>query len=510
MKAAGVIALSASVLVVVGTQDSKRLFDDLLADYSPHRRPALAPDRPTVVHVRLSLSQLVDVDELNQVMICSVWLRQTWVDPRLRWSPAEYGEVDVLHVPAELIWTPDLVLYNAESSFNVTISTKATVHADGRVIFEPPAVARSTCLIDVRFFPFDDQLCALKFGSWNHAEERVDLRLLDGGGRDESEQGVDLSDYYPSVEWDLMTLRAVRSARKYRTGGGPFVDVTFELGLRRKSLFYTLNLLLPCVSMAALTLLVFSLPSESGEKIQLAISILVSVVFFFLLLTEMLPASGFFLPLIAKYLLFTMLLASASVFTEIFVLNLHFRKMTTHSMGRFTRWLLLGRLPPLLGLRKHKTARKAEEEDEREHPTVHVHLQRAEAANFRGRNAITRAGLSRQLCRELAGAPMDARLRRLYYSPLVIKAIENIDFIGQVLRRKHTDAEAEGEWEFAAAVLDRLFLWIFGPICVLGTLWIFAQAPLFYDRRLPYDAEAAPAIHPLEELAWEMGNLSLV
>ncbi|KAI6217967.1 Acetylcholine receptor subunit alpha-type unc-38 [Aphelenchoides fujianensis] len=490
MKAAAVIALSASILVAVGTQDSKRLFDDLLADYSPHRRPALAPDRLTVVHVRLSLSQLVDVDELNQVMICSVWLRQTWLDPRLRWSPADYGEVDVLHVPAELIWTPDLVLYNAESSFNVTISTKATVHADGRVIFEPPAVARSTCLIDVRFFPFDDQLCALKFGSWNHAEERVDLRLLDGAGRDESEHGVDLSDYYPSVEWDLMTLRA--------------------LGLRRKSLFYTLNLLLPCVSMAALTLLVFSLPSESGEKIQLAISILVSVVFFFLLLTEMLPASGFFLPLIAKYLLFTMLLASASVFTEIFVLNLHFRKMTTHSMGRFTRWLLLGRLPPLLGLRKHKTARKAEEEDERERPTVHVHLQRAEAANFRGRNAITRAGLSRRLCRELARAPMDARLRRLFYSPLVIKAIENIDFIGQVLRRKHADAEAEGEWEYAAAVLDRLFLWIFGPICVLGTVWIFAQAPLFYDRRLPYDAEAAPAIRPLEELAWEMGNLSHV
>lgn len=38
-------------------------------------------------------------------------------------------------------------------------------------------------------------------------------------------------------------------------------------------------------------------------------------------------------------------------------------------------------------------------------------------------------------------APVDERLRRLYYSPIVIKAIENIDFIGQILKKQKTDSE---------------------------------------------------------------------
>jgi hypothetical protein len=76
--------------------------------------------------------------------------------------------------------------------------------------------------------------------------------------------------------------------------------------------------------MAFLTLLVFYLPSESGEKIQISISILVSITFFFLLLTEMLPASGHKMPLIAKYLLFTMLTVSASVCVAVFGKNWQF------------------------------------------------------------------------------------------------------------------------------------------------------------------------------------------
>ncbi|KAI6174218.1 Acetylcholine receptor subunit alpha-type unc-38 [Aphelenchoides besseyi] len=521
----GFIQLFVFIKFVEGIHDSKRLFDDLIGEYNSHRRPG-SPSEQTIVHLRLSLSQIIDVDELNQVMVCSVWLRQTWFDHRLQWNESNYGGIDALPVPVELLWAPDLVLYNAETTYNVTISTKATIHSTGRVVFEPPAILRSTCQIDVRFYPFDDQICSMKFGSWSYPEKLVDLKLVDEpNDRNESANGVDISEYYPSVEWDIMTLKARRSAKHYRESEGKFVDMTFELGLRRKSLFYTLNLLVPCISMAFLTLLVFYLPSESGEKVQLSISILVSVVFFFLLLTEMLPASGFSLPLIAKYLLFTMLLASMSAVTSIVVLSLHFRQTTTNSMSSLTRWFLLVYLPPILGLRKHRWAiRKCRgdseveesdnedlDDDEKTNPTIRVHIHRIETSKngIRGRNSATRSGISRQLCRELARAPMDARLRRLYYSPVIIKAIENIDFIGQILKKKKADEDAEGELEYAAAVLDRLFLWIFGLICIVGTIWIFAYAPVFYDNRLPYDLATAPIIQPLEEVAWRMDNYTI-
>lgn len=39
--------------------------------------------------------------------------------------------------------------------------------------------------------------------------------------------------------------------------------------MRRRTLYYGLNLLIPCVLISALALLVFLLPADSGEKISL-------------------------------------------------------------------------------------------------------------------------------------------------------------------------------------------------------------------------------------------------
>jgi Neurotransmitter-gated ion-channel ligand binding domain len=40
------------------------------------------------------------------------WVEQSWYDYKLRWNPAEYGNVQMLHVPSDHIWRPDIVLYN--------------------------------------------------------------------------------------------------------------------------------------------------------------------------------------------------------------------------------------------------------------------------------------------------------------------------------------------------------------------------------------------------------------
>lgn len=39
--------------------------------------------------------------------------------------------------------------------------------------------------------------------------------------------------------------------------------------MRRKTLFYTVNLIIPCVGITFLTVLVFYLPSDSGEKVRI-------------------------------------------------------------------------------------------------------------------------------------------------------------------------------------------------------------------------------------------------
>ena len=48
----------------------------------------------------------------NQIMTTNLWVEQYWYDYKLQWDPKEYGGVDMLHVPSDHIWRPDIVLYN--------------------------------------------------------------------------------------------------------------------------------------------------------------------------------------------------------------------------------------------------------------------------------------------------------------------------------------------------------------------------------------------------------------
>jgi Neurotransmitter-gated ion-channel transmembrane region len=70
---------------------------------------------------------------------------------------------------------------------------------------------------------------------------------------------------------------------------------------------------------------VFYIPANSGEKITMGITILNSLNIFLLLVAEINPPTSLAIPLIGKYLLFTMVLVTCSIIVTVFVLNIHFR-----------------------------------------------------------------------------------------------------------------------------------------------------------------------------------------
>jgi nicotinic acetylcholine receptor, invertebrate len=165
---------------------------------------------------------------------------------------------------------------------------------------------------------------------------------------------IDLTDFYRSVEWDIMEVPAQRNVRKYTCCPQTYPDITFLITLRRKTLFYTVNLIIPCVGISFLTVLTFYLPSDSGEKVALCISILLSLTVFFLLLAELIPPTSLVVPLIGKYLLFTMILVTLSIVVTVVVLNIHFRSPLTHQMPPWVRRVFLHVLPKLLWMRRPK------------------------------------------------------------------------------------------------------------------------------------------------------------
>ena len=65
--------------------------------------------------------------------------------------------------------------FSADGNFEVTLATKATLWWNGLVEWKPPAIYKSSCEIDVEYFPFDEQTCVMKFGSWTYDGFQVSI-----------------------------------------------------------------------------------------------------------------------------------------------------------------------------------------------------------------------------------------------------------------------------------------------------------------------------------------------
>ena len=77
-------------------------------------------------------------------------------------------------------------------------------------------------------------------------------------------------------------------------------DIKFYFHIRRRTLYYTYNVIIPCIMLSALTCLTFYLPTESGEKVSLGLTVLLSFSVFMLLIAESMPATSEFIPLIGE------------------------------------------------------------------------------------------------------------------------------------------------------------------------------------------------------------------
>lgn len=128
------------------------------------------------------------------------------------------------------------------------MNTRAILEPSGNVFWPPPTKFRSTCQVDVTYFPFDDQTCIMKLGSWIYDGLQVDILNRTAE--------VDLSNYVANGEWHLLDAQIVRNVVYYSCCPEPFPDVTVTLKIRRKTLYYMYNVVFPCLMMSALTLLV--------------------------------------------------------------------------------------------------------------------------------------------------------------------------------------------------------------------------------------------------------------
>ena len=71
-----------------------------------------------------------------------------------------------------------LTFFSADEAFDGTYPTNVVVTNEGGCTYIPPGIFKSTCKIDITWFPFDDQECEMKFGSWTYDGFKVGQEYL--------------------------------------------------------------------------------------------------------------------------------------------------------------------------------------------------------------------------------------------------------------------------------------------------------------------------------------------
>ncbi|CAH0695529.1 unnamed protein product [Spodoptera exigua] len=468
----------------------KRLLNALLANYNTLERPVANESEPLEVRFGLTLQQIIDVlikqrkknapifllarvFVLTVISLIVLIIWQEWNDYNLRWNDSDYGGVKDLRITPNKLWKPDVLMYNsADEGFDGTYQTNVVVRNNGSCLYVPPGIFKSTCKIDITWFPFDDQHCDMKFGSWTYDGNQLDLVLKD-------EAGGDLSDFITNGEWYLIGMPGKKNTITYACCPEPYVDVTFTIMIRRRTLYYFFNLIVPCVLISSMALLGFTLPPDSGEKLTLGVTILLSQTVFSLLVGHVITKTSEAIPLIGTYFNCIMFMVASSVVLTVVVLNYHHRTADIHEMPQWIKSVFLQWLPWILRMSRpgKKITRKTImmntrmrelELKERSSKSLLANVldidddfrhappppnSTASTGNLGPGCSIFRTDFRRSFVRpstmEDVGGGLASHHRELH---LILRELQ---FITARMKKADEEAELISDWKFAAMVVDR-------------------------------------------------------
>lgn len=461
--------------------DLEKLQKDLFSNYSTNIIPQ--KEKTTAVNVTfdLALNQIIDLDERLQTMTTIVWVRLYWNDFRLKWNSSHYGAIRSFVTSSKKVWLPDITLYNnANDNYDKEKEEYygLTINSNGNVGWFYPTIFKSSCTIDVTYFPFDDQKCILKFGSWSYHGLSLDI-YHSGPGDTES--------FTDNGEWVLVGMPVTKFITKYRCCPEPYPFITYNIIIRRRTMYYILNFLTPCVLMSALTILGFFLPVESGERMNVGVTVLLSLTVILLLLAEELPATSEVVPLISRYYTLTMINVFISIVFTCVVLTFHHHAPTP--LPAWVRLFICQWCANTLRVKRNGSKNESclpakrflKNRNMRRH-SLGERLYSEEGAEPAATNPFVNSSHAQP---PGSASTVSIQLKKLDdRNPTVRKRInqglkqsEALDILVERTKKDDEKERHKEEWRFAAQVLNRLFMWIVLFLVVFNCLSVLFSAP---------------------------------
>ncbi|KAJ4923727.1 hypothetical protein JOQ06_014006 [Pogonophryne albipinna] len=317
------VILALMVLVVV-SQESNFPYEDVLNclhltenNNKKLVRPASDYMKPTWVFVQMSILAILNVKEIDQTFISFVWIDMKWEDPHIYWNPQNFDGLDKMTVPADLLWKPDLMIEEMIEKDKDVPSPFITIHSNGFVQYVRDLMVVSSCRMQVYKFPFDTQSCKLSLKSITYPEEELKFEFF--------ENNTLVTEWTRNMmknesEWLFISMTVEdQSVSRFHQKQSV---VIYTITMKRRSLLYIVNFLVPVLLLFGLDLASFLISDSGGEKLGFEVTLLLAVTVMQLILNDILPCSSDKIPLIAVYCIGIFGLMMVSLLETILVMYL--------------------------------------------------------------------------------------------------------------------------------------------------------------------------------------------
>eukprot|EP00057_Strongylocentrotus_purpuratus_P015260 XP_011669734.1 PREDICTED: neuronal acetylcholine receptor subunit alpha-9-like [Strongylocentrotus purpuratus] len=300
-----------------------QLIRDLLdTGYDIREVPYRAQDGPIEVIINFYLFSIIDLDTKNGILHGISFLNLLWHDHRLVWSPEDHGNISLVSVPLNSVWTPPLQMFNRAGSGQTqspfqTDGNRVQVWANGTAYMQSNMYFSTICSVLLVEFPFDEHNCGVGF--FPLGINSVYIKFIPG-------LALSLANY--NAEWRVNAMESEASEKQDAFSGKrtPFLDIV--IFLERQPNFYLRNILCPLVLFIILAFSTFWIPIKSGERVSASLSLVLGNTVFQIIITDIMPRTSNPAdePLIVYFCVSSFALITAITVWSMLVSNLSFKK----------------------------------------------------------------------------------------------------------------------------------------------------------------------------------------
>nr|CAH7728395.1 unnamed protein product [Callosobruchus chinensis] len=233
------------------------------------------------VHLQIDLTHIESADHLQ--LKAHILIQLLYIDERLNYSTISPKRGNILgeEILRNKIWVPHVVIQNERDTVLMGMNKKdvfVEISPSGEVTYSYRITTTFYCWMNLQKFPFDHQICEIRWVSW--AYNISSLRLSWEGGKPFIvAPNLHLTEYVLEEKWCETSVVPPAFDRGGLGMSGNYSAAIFKFKLRREVGYYIMDYFLPSILLVCMSWVTFWLQADaSAPRVTLGASTMLSFI----------------------------------------------------------------------------------------------------------------------------------------------------------------------------------------------------------------------------------------